>query len=131
MTDLEDRVGSGYEWMSRGELEGFQSDALARSVAQAAKSPYYSAKFRMRHAWLGGNYVIMLTKKEALDQMTVKIELAKGSFDGSIESLRTQRAELQKQLREQVGFTVNVEILERGSLPASDGKATRVIDERE
>jgi len=84
----------------------------------------------MRHKWLGGNYVILLTRKEALDQMTVKVELAKGTFDGSVESLRSQRAELGKQLKEQVGFTVNIEVTEPGSLPASEGKAKRVIDER-
>jgi phenylacetate-CoA ligase len=84
----------------------------------------------MRHAWLGGNYVIHLTTREALDQMSVKVEIAKSTFDGSIETIRTQRAELQKELREQVGFTVGVEIVEPGSLPASDGKARRVIDER-
>lgn len=84
----------------------------------------------MRHKWLGGNYVIVLTKKEALDQMTVKVELAKGTFDGSVEGLRNQRSELGKQLKEQVGFTVNIEVSEPGSLPASEGKAKRVIDER-
>ena len=84
----------------------------------------------MRHKWLGGNYVIHLTKKEALDQMTVKVEIAKSSFDGSIDTLRHQRADLQKELREQVGFGVDVDIVEPGSLPASEGKATRVIDER-
>lgn len=85
----------------------------------------------MRHRWLGGNYVIKLSKREALDQMTVQVELAKGAFDGSVESLRSQRAELARQLREQVGFTVNIEVVEPGSLPASEGKAKRVIDERE
>ncbi len=85
----------------------------------------------MRHKWLGGNYVIRLSKKEALDQMTVQVELAKGAFDGSVESLRNQRAELARQLREQVGFSVNIEVAEPGSLPASEGKAKRVIDERE
>ena len=35
-----------------------------------------------------------------------------------------------EQLREQVGFTVNIEVTEPGSLPASEGKARRVIDER-
>jgi len=85
----------------------------------------------MREKRLGGNYVIHLTKREALDQMTVKVELAKGEFDGSIESLRNLRAEMQKHLKEQVGFTVNVDVLEPGSLPASEGKAQRVIDERE
>ena len=85
----------------------------------------------MREKRLGGNYVIHLTKREALDQMTVKVELAKGEFDGSIESLRNLRAEMQKHLKEQVGLTVNVDVMEPGSLPTSEGKAQRVIDERE
>jgi phenylacetate-CoA ligase len=84
----------------------------------------------MRHKWIGGNYVIHLTKAQAMDQMTVQVEMAKGAFDGSIETLRGLRAELQKELREQIGFTANVEVLEPGSLPASEGKAKRVIDER-
>lgn len=85
----------------------------------------------MRHKWIGGNYVIRLTKSGALDQMTVQVELAKGEFDGSVETLRNLRAELQRQLREQIGFTAQVEVLEPGSLPASEGKAKRVIDERQ
>ena len=84
----------------------------------------------MRHAWIGGNYVIQLNKREALDHMTVRVEIAKGAFDGSIETLRNLRAELQRQLREQIGFSVDVEVLEPGSLPACEGKATRVVDER-
>ena len=84
----------------------------------------------MRHKWIGGNYVIHLTRAEALDQMTVRVELAKGQFDGSIETVRNLRDRLQKELREQLGFNVNIEILEPGSLPASEGKARRVIDER-
>ena len=84
----------------------------------------------MRHGWIGGNYVIHLNKKEALDHVTVKVEIAKSAFDGSIETLRNLRAELQRHLREQIGFSVDVEVLEPGSLPASEGKATRVVDER-
>lgn len=85
----------------------------------------------MRHKWLGGNYVIHLSQKESLDQMTVKVEIGKAEFDGSIERLRDLRTELGRQLREQVGFTVNIEIIEPGGLPASEGKAKRVIDERD
>jgi len=60
----------------------------------------------------------------------VKVELAKGEFDGSVDTLRSLRSELQKQLKEQIGFTAVVEVMEPGSLPASEGKAKRVIDER-
>ncbi len=53
----------------------------------------------MRHKWLGGNYVIHLTKAAALDQMTVKVEIAKTGFDGSMEALRKLRGDLQRQLK--------------------------------
>lgn len=85
----------------------------------------------MRHEWLGGNYVITLTTKEALDQMTVKVEIAKSGFDGSMLTLRRLRDELQRELKEQIGFTAEIDVLEPGSLPASEGKAKRVIDERD
>ncbi len=71
----------------------------------------------MRHKWLGGNYVIVLTRKEALDRMNVKVELARGGFDGSIDTLLAHRTDLQRHLRDQLGFTVDVEIVEPGSLP--------------
>ena len=84
----------------------------------------------MRHKWLGGNYVIVITKANALDQMTIKVEISKSGFDGSMDTLRQSRAELQKQLKEQIGFSAIVEVMEPGSLPASEGKAKRVLDER-
>ena len=84
----------------------------------------------MRHKWLGGNYVIELSRKSALDQMKIKVEIAKSGFDGSMDTLRTLRSELQRQLKEQIGFTAEIEITEPGSLPISEGKAKRVIDGR-
>lgn len=84
----------------------------------------------MRNAWLGGNYVIHLTTDKALDRMTVRAEIAKSAFDGKMETLRNLHADLERQLKEQIGFSAKVEVLEPGSLPASEGKAKRVIDER-
>lgn len=84
----------------------------------------------LKNTWIGGNYVIYLSTEKSLDQMTVRIELAQSGFDGSVESLRRLRADLARQLKEQVGFTVGIEVHEPGSLPASEGKAKRVIDER-
>jgi len=85
----------------------------------------------LRHDWLGGNYLIHLTTAESLDQMTVKVEMAQGAFDGSLDTVRARRTELQHELRDQIGFNASIEIGEPGSLPASEGKAKRVIDDRE
>ena len=57
--------------------------------------------------------------------MTVKVEIAQGGFDGSIDTLLGRRADVQRQIKEQVGFTVSVEVVEPGSLPASEGKAKK------
>src|SRR5690242_9136691 len=46
MNPLAERIGSCYDQMSQDELAQFQSEALRASAAQAAKSPYYSAKFK-------------------------------------------------------------------------------------
>lgn len=85
----------------------------------------------MRENRLGGNYLIELTRKESLDQMKVKVELSQKEFDGSIEMIRNLRTDLQRRIREQVGFNVDIDVVEPGSLPASEGKAKRVIDNRE
>jgi len=84
----------------------------------------------MRNEWLGGNYVIHLAKQGALDKMTVKVEIAQSAFDGSLDNIRTKRDEVAHQIKDQVGFTVTVEVVEPGALPQSEGKAKRVIDER-
>jgi hypothetical protein len=46
MSDLAERIGARFEWMPQDELRAYQLEGLKRSVAQAAKSPYYNAKFR-------------------------------------------------------------------------------------
>ncbi len=84
----------------------------------------------MKHEWIGGNYVICLTTDKSLDQMTVKVEIAQQAFDGSLDTVKERKSELARQLRDQVGFTVHVELSEPGGLPAPEGKAKRVIDER-
>ncbi len=84
----------------------------------------------MRHKWVGGNYLIRLTREKSLDEMSVQVEIAKDIFDGSIDYLRTAKSELLQQLRDQVGFSVGVEVMEPGRLPVSEGKAKRVVDER-
>jgi phenylacetate-CoA ligase len=111
-----------------GRMVGRSDDMLI--VRGVNVFPSQIEEVLMRHEWLGGNYVIHLTRAEALDQMTVKVEIARDAFDGSMESLRHRRAELHKQLKEQIGFSAQVDVVEPGSLPASEGKAKRVIDER-
>lgn len=73
------------------------------------------------------NYQIVL---EAYDQMTVKVEIAKELFDGRVDHLVNLQNEITEKLGAEILVRPKVELLEPGTLPVSEGKATRVIDKR-
>ena len=73
------------------------------------------------------NYQIVL---EAYDQMTVRVEISKDLFDGRVEHLVNLQNEITEKLRSELLVKPKVELLEPGTLPVSEGKATRVIDKR-
>jgi phenylacetate-CoA ligase len=73
------------------------------------------------------NYQIVL---ESYDQMTVRVEISKELFDGKVEHLVNLQSEITEKLRAEILVKPKVELLEPGTLPVSEGKATRVIDKR-
>ncbi len=73
------------------------------------------------------NYQIHL---DAYDKMTVKVEIGQDFFDGNIEHLLTLKSKITEKLKSEILVTPKVELLEPGTLPVSEGKAQRVIDNR-
>jgi phenylacetate-CoA ligase len=76
---------------------------------------------------IGRNYVIQL---DALDEMTVKVELAEAGFDGQVGHLLDLQSRLAEKLRAEILVKPRVQLLPPGELPISEGKAKRVIDNR-
>ncbi len=76
---------------------------------------------------VGRNYLILL---DGLDEMTIKVELAQASFDGQVEHLVQLENEIVNRLRAEILTRPKVELVPPGSLPVSEGKAKRVIDNR-
>ena len=76
---------------------------------------------------VGRNYLIVL---DGLDEMTVKVELAGSGFDGRIEHVVRLQSEIVSRLRAEILTKPKVELVPEGSLPVSEGKAKRVIDNR-
>jgi phenylacetate-CoA ligase len=73
------------------------------------------------------NYLIVL---EELDDITIKVEIEKGLFDGKVEHLVSLRQTLIEKLKAEILVTPKIELAEPGTLPISEGKAKRVIDKR-
>lgn len=80
---------------------------------------------------VGTNYQILLGREENLDRMTVRVEIQRRMFHGEMGELRALQRKIQHELKEQILITTEVELMEPGALPPSQGKAKRVIDKRQ
>jgi phenylacetate-CoA ligase len=76
---------------------------------------------------LGRNYLITL---QGLDEMSVQVEFTDAGFDGQVDHLVHLQNTVTEKLRAEILVKPKVELVPPGSLPISEGKAKRVIDQR-
>ena len=89
--------------------------------------PQQIERVLMSVAHVEKNYQIYLDEG---DKMTVKVEITKKLFDGNLEHLQSLQKSLSEQLKTEILVKPNVELVEPGTLPVSEGKAKRVFDNR-
>ena len=93
--------------------------------------PIQIEKKLMEIPGVGTNYLIILEREGYNDHMTVKVEVAKEFFSGDLKQLESLRKRIVEELKSDILITPKVELVEPTSLPTSEGKAVRVIDNRE
>jgi phenylacetate-CoA ligase len=71
------------------------------------------------------HYQLVVERPGVLDELTVRCEPADEDVDAA--DLRT---DVERVLHEQLGIRVRVDVVERGRVPRSEGKAVRVLDGR-
>jgi phenylacetate-CoA ligase len=80
---------------------------------------------------VGHNYLITLDTKDYLDRMKVSVEIEREFFTGDLKTLEALRRRITAELRDEILITPEVELVEADSLPKSEGKAVRVVDQRQ
>jgi len=75
--------------------------------------------------------MIHLTRKEGLDRLAVKVEIYSKLFTGDLSQLDALKAKINDKLRASITINSRIELHEPGALPAFEGKAKRVVDERD
>lgn len=80
---------------------------------------------------VGTNYLILLDREGYAERMTVKVEVRAEIFHDRVDELMALQQRLAHALREEILVTPRIELVEPGSLPQREGKAVRVVDERE
>ena len=91
--------------------------------------PMQVEKILVQHPQLGSNYLITLDTVNNQDVMIVEVELNDLSTDNYIE-LEQIRKNIIRQLKDEILVTPKVQLVKKGTLPQSEGKAVRVKDLR-
>jgi phenylacetate-CoA ligase len=79
---------------------------------------------------VGENYIIELEREGYMDQLRIKVEVKDEYFVEDMRQLKNLQQKIAKQLNEEILVTPRVDLVERNSLPRSQGKAERVVDRR-
>ncbi|MFI4911401.1 MAG: phenylacetate--CoA ligase family protein [Sedimentisphaeraceae bacterium JB056] len=80
---------------------------------------------------VGTNYQIYLSKKAAIDKLTVKVEIYSKMFKGDVSQLESLKRHIAEELRASIFIHPTVQLHEPGVLPTFEGKAKRVVDDRD
>ncbi len=81
----------------------------------------------LKVAGLAPHYQIEITRSENLDEMTINVELSPGA---DAVAKQPAAAELKKHIKDLIGVSTTVNVLDEGGVARSEGKAKRVIDRR-
>jgi phenylacetate-CoA ligase len=92
--------------------------------------PIQIEKRLMEIPGVGVNFLIILDRENYNDQMTVKVEVQREFFGGDLQQLEILRRRIVEELKSDILITPKVHLVEPDSLPKSEGKAVRVIDNR-
>jgi phenylacetate-CoA ligase len=79
---------------------------------------------------VGGNYRIVLQRENNIDEMTVQVEVNDRIFVEDMRQLQRIQKKITHELKNELLVTPKVELVEPNTLPRSDGKAVRLIDQR-
>jgi len=82
---------------------------------------------------LDPHYQILLNRQGTLDTIEVRVEVSDRIFSKAdeIKSLQKIEQKIVKDLKDFLGVTAKVKLVEPNSLPRFEGKASRVIDNRD
>ncbi|MCP4118546.1 MAG: phenylacetate--CoA ligase [Desulfobacteraceae bacterium] len=76
------------------------------------------------------HYQLVVDRSGNLDTLTVKVEVSDQIFSDQIKNLQNMEAKISKDIKEYLGVSAKVKLVEPKAIERSQGKAIRVIDNR-
>ncbi len=76
------------------------------------------------------HYLLIVDRKENLDILEVQVEVDERLFSDEVKHLQALSQRIEKEIKDLLGVTCKVRLVEPKTIARSEGKATRVIDNR-
>jgi phenylacetate-CoA ligase len=76
------------------------------------------------------HYLLIVDRKDNLDTLEVQVEVDERLFSDEIKHLQTLAHTIEKEIKDMLGVTCRVRLVEPKTIQRSEGKAKRVIDNR-
>ncbi len=77
------------------------------------------------------HYLLIVDRKENLDTLEVQVEVDEKLFSDEVKHLQNLSLNIEKEIKDLLGVTCKVRLVEPKTIMRSEGKAKRVIDKRE
>ncbi|HDI60623.1 MAG TPA: phenylacetate--CoA ligase [Desulfobacteraceae bacterium] len=76
------------------------------------------------------HYQLVVDREENLDTLTVRVEVGERLFSDEVRQLQELERKISKNIKETLGVSAKVKLVEPHTIQRSEGKAVRVIDNR-
>jgi phenylacetate-CoA ligase len=76
------------------------------------------------------HYLLIVDRKENLDTLQIQVEVDERIFSDEIKVLQGLARQIEKEIKDMLGVTCSVKLVEPKTIQRSEGKAQRVIDNR-
>ncbi len=118
----------GRNMVKMDRITGRSDDML--KVRGVAVFPSQIEKALLKIDGLQPHYQIIVTRPHLLDEIEVKVETSQELFSDEVKEMVSIKKKIESYIENEIGLRVTVTLVEPKSLPRSEGKAVRVIDQR-
>ena len=87
-------------------------------------------EFTLTQMGYGANYLIIVDRKNNLDTMEVKVEIDESTASDTVRDIERAEKRIEGELQSALNVHAKVTLVEPHTLPRSEGKAKRVVDNR-
>jgi phenylacetate-CoA ligase len=123
-----DKCECGRNLVKMDRITGRSDDML--KIRGVIVFPSQIERALLRIPNLEPQYQIIITRPQQLDELEVRVETSPAFFSDEVKHVEEVKKNIEMKIHAEIGLRVNVNLVEPQSLPRSDGKAVRVIDNR-